>query len=50
MATTSVDCSNAENTMGIVDCHDNRYKVADKKLNAIYIAAMKELTEYVRNF
>ena len=45
MATTSVDCANADNTMAIVDCHSNRYQVADKRLNAIYTAAMKALTE-----
>ena len=38
------DCSDATTTLGIVECHDTRYRQADKKINAIYRAAMKELS------
>ncbi len=44
-AATQSDCSKKDNTLAIVDCHNQRYVVADKNLNKIYSAAMKNLTE-----
>ena len=41
----ALDCTNAENTLAIVDCHTSRYQVADKELNSLYSKAMKSLTE-----
>ena len=40
-----VDCSDLPNTLEIVDCHVKRYSQADKKLNKIYSAAMKNLQD-----
>ena len=39
------DCSNDQNTLDIVACHEGRYAIADKHLNAVYSAAMKNLEE-----
>ncbi len=37
------DCSDAGNTIAIVQCHEQHYVKADKELNVIYTEAMKTL-------
>jgi len=41
----NVDCSKKANTQEIVACHENRYVEADKKLNSVYSAAIKNIDE-----
>jgi uncharacterized protein YecT (DUF1311 family) len=41
----NVDCSKKANTLEIVACHENRFVEADKKLNSVYSAAMKNIDE-----
>lgn len=38
------DCSKAENTLAIVECHEERYKKADKELNKVYGESIKTLS------
>jgi uncharacterized protein YecT (DUF1311 family) len=42
---TADDCSKKDNTLQVLECHNLRYSQADKKLKAIYGAAMKEFTD-----
>ena len=44
----NVDCSKKANTLEIVACHENRFIEADKKLNSVYSAAMKNIDENQR--
>lgn len=44
-AGNSIDCSSKENTLAIVGCHNQRYILADKNLNLIYSAVIKNLSE-----
>lgn len=41
----NMDCSKKANTLEIVSCHQSRYVEADKKLNSVYSAAMKNIDE-----
>jgi len=47
VATTAIaeDCSNAGDTLSIIDCHEQRYVNADKELNNIYRQAMTNLSD-----
>ena len=38
-------CANAQDNREIIACHVGRFKAADRKLNAIYSGAMKDLPE-----
>lgn len=43
------DCTQAESTVDIVDCHAQRYESADKELNAVYSEAMRSLSDQEKN-
>jgi uncharacterized protein YecT (DUF1311 family) len=38
------DCSKAENTLAIIACHEERYRIADNELNKVYGESMKTLS------
>jgi uncharacterized protein YecT (DUF1311 family) len=36
-------CGNEENTVMIIACHEDRYRIADQEMNVIYKESMKSL-------
>ncbi|MCX5818072.1 MAG: DUF1311 domain-containing protein [Proteobacteria bacterium] len=42
------DCSKADNTLSIIECHEKRYEKADKALNKVYREAMKSLSPFAQ--
>ena len=44
MSANAKDCSQEENTIQIVACHEDRYLAANQELNTIYKEMMKSLS------
>lgn len=48
MSANAKDCSQEENSIQIIACHEDRYLAADQELNAVYKEIMKSLSPDAR--